>query len=136
MEEVDKQKRQSMNPTIQSLYVRQPFKRYSGWRQPAHPQDHSFSDAPSWRPDLNFSARSKTSPIVHEALFANRNGSYCGVLLLKKDGPRIRNPYKSDKCFKISYRSLVRYWTMTALLQWLPPRFFLCFDMPGTAASR
>ncbi len=42
MDEDDKQKRQSMHKTIQRLFARQLFKRYSGWRQPAHPQDHPF----------------------------------------------------------------------------------------------
>jgi kynurenine 3-monooxygenase len=38
-----------------------------------------------WRPDLNYSVR--TSRINFDALPANDKGSYCGVLLLKKDDP-------------------------------------------------
>ena len=39
-----------------------------------------------WRPDLNCSARSKTGRVTtFDALPANRNSDYCGVLLLKGD---------------------------------------------------
>ena len=40
-----------------------------------------------WRPDLNYSARTKTGRVTFDALPANRNGEYCGVLLLRKDDP-------------------------------------------------
>lgn len=40
-----------------------------------------------WRHDLNYSARSKGSRIVYDALPANRKGDYCGVMLLKEDDP-------------------------------------------------
>lgn len=40
-----------------------------------------------WRPDLNYSARSQKGGMNIDALPANRNGSYCGVLLLKEDDP-------------------------------------------------
>jgi kynurenine 3-monooxygenase len=38
-----------------------------------------------WRPDLNYSARTKGGRINFDALPANSNGEFCGVLLLKKD---------------------------------------------------
>lgn len=37
-----------------------------------------------WRPDLNYSARSKDGRVIFDALPADANGNYCGVLLLKK----------------------------------------------------
>jgi 2-polyprenyl-6-methoxyphenol hydroxylase-like FAD-dependent oxidoreductase len=87
MEEDDKQKRQAMNP-IQRLFAGQPFsvKRYIDDNQRIY-KTIPFKLPQGWRPDLNYSARSKTSRIVFDALPANRNGSFCGVLLLKKDDP-------------------------------------------------
>ena len=38
-----------------------------------------------WRPDLNYSAR--TNRINYDALPANKDGDYCGVLLFKRDDP-------------------------------------------------
>lgn len=38
-----------------------------------------------WRPDLNYSARSKDGRVIFDALPADANGNYCGVLLLKKE---------------------------------------------------
>ena len=43
--------------------------------------------AKDWRSDLNYSARTKEGRINLDALPANRNGDYCGVLLLKRDDP-------------------------------------------------
>jgi len=40
-----------------------------------------------WRWDVNYSARTAGSEITFDALPANRQGQYCGVLLLKKDHP-------------------------------------------------
>lgn len=40
-----------------------------------------------WRPDLNYSARTKEGRINFDALPANNRGDYCGVLLLKKGDP-------------------------------------------------
>ncbi len=37
-----------------------------------------------WRPDLNYSARTKDGRINYDALPADRNGNYCGVLLVKE----------------------------------------------------
>lgn len=38
-----------------------------------------------WRGDINYSARSKGSRVVFDALPANSKGEYCGVLLLRED---------------------------------------------------
>ena len=40
-----------------------------------------------WRPDLNYSARSQKGGMNIDALPANRDGNYCGVLLLKEEDP-------------------------------------------------
>lgn len=40
-----------------------------------------------WRFDLNYSARTKDGRLNFDALPASPTGSYCGVLLLKKDDP-------------------------------------------------
>lgn len=40
-----------------------------------------------WRPDLNYSARTKDGGVTFDALPANKKGDYCGVLLLKKGHP-------------------------------------------------
>ena len=40
-----------------------------------------------WRPDLNYSARSQNGRINIDALPANQESNYCGVLLLKEDDP-------------------------------------------------
>lgn len=87
MEEDDKQKRRSMNP-IQRLLAGKPFSvvRYIDDNQRIY-KTVPFKLPKGWRPDLNYSARSKGSRIVFDALPANRNGEYCGVLLLKKDDP-------------------------------------------------
>lgn len=38
-----------------------------------------------WRPDLNYSARTKNGRINYDALPADSNGNYCGVLLVKEE---------------------------------------------------
>jgi len=38
-----------------------------------------------WRPDLNYSARSKDGRVIFDALPADAQGNYCGVLLMKMD---------------------------------------------------
>jgi len=40
---------------------------------------------PGWRPDLNYSARSKDGRVIFDALPADACGIYCGVLLLKRE---------------------------------------------------
>ncbi len=38
-----------------------------------------------WRPDLNYSARTKDGRVNYDALPADKNGNYCGVLLIKDE---------------------------------------------------
>jgi 2-polyprenyl-6-methoxyphenol hydroxylase-like FAD-dependent oxidoreductase len=85
MEEADKQRLASMNP-IQRLFAGKPFTvtRYVDDNQRIY-KTVPFRLPEGWRPDLNYSARSKGSRITFDALPANRNGSYNGVLLVKKE---------------------------------------------------
>ena len=87
MEDDDRAKRNKMNP-IQRLFAGKPFqvKRY------VDDNIRIYKTVPmqiptDWRHDLNYSARSKGARVTYDALPANRKGTYCGVLLLKKDDP-------------------------------------------------
>ena len=87
IQEKEEMERKDMNP-IQRLLAGPSFqvKRY--------PDDNRriYKTIPikvpaDWRPDLNYSARSKGSRIVYDALPANKKGEYCGVLLLRESDP-------------------------------------------------
>jgi kynurenine 3-monooxygenase len=84
MQASDKQKYQKMNPIQRSL-AKKPFfvKRFIDDNKRIYktipitlPQD--------WRGDVNYSARSKSSRVVFDALPANHKGEYCAVLLLRE----------------------------------------------------
>ena len=85
MEEDDKKKRESLNP-IQRLSAGKPFtvKRYEDDNQRIY-KSVPFNLPKGWRPDLNYSARTEGSRVTFEALPADRTGSYCGVMLMRKD---------------------------------------------------
>jgi kynurenine 3-monooxygenase len=87
IEEEDKQRFEAMNP-LRRLIAGKPFrvKRYIDDNQRVY-KTVPFQLPKNWRPDLNYSARSKGGRVVFDALPANRNGDYCGVLLLKADDP-------------------------------------------------
>lgn len=87
MEADDRTKRQKMNP-LQRILVGRPFhvKRYFDDNIRVY-KTIPMQIPADWRPDLNYSARSKGGRVTYDALPANRKGSYCGVLLLKKDDP-------------------------------------------------
>ena len=72
----------------QKLLVEQPFKvtRYPDDNQRVY-KTVPFKLPNGWRLDLNYSARTKGARINFDALPANRQGDYCGVLLLKKGDP-------------------------------------------------
>ena len=87
MEEDDRSKRKKMN-VIQRILAGKPFQvtRY------VDDNIRIYKTIPmqiphDWRHDLNYSARSKGARVTYDALPANRKGTYCGVLLLKKDDP-------------------------------------------------
>jgi 2-polyprenyl-6-methoxyphenol hydroxylase-like FAD-dependent oxidoreductase len=85
IESLDQDRLAKMNP-IQKLFAK-PFriKRYIDDNQRVY-KTIPFQLPEGWRPDLNYSARTKAG-INFDALPANANGSYCGVLILKKDDP-------------------------------------------------
>jgi kynurenine 3-monooxygenase len=87
MEREDKKRFEAMNP-ISRLTAGEPFhvKRYVDDNQRIYKTIPMRVPA-DWRPDLNYSARTKNGRINFDALPANRNGYYCGVLLLKKGDP-------------------------------------------------
>ena len=87
MEQADRKRYDKIkNPVARFLFAKRPFrvKRYVDDNQRIY-KTIPMNLPPNWRPDLNYSARSKQA--TFDALPANRNGNYCGVLLLKKDHP-------------------------------------------------
>lgn len=87
MEEEDRKQREKMN-LIRRLFAGKPFRvtRYEDDNQRVY-KTVPFTVPTDWRPDLNYSARSTSSRIIFEALPANRNGYFAGVLLIKEDDP-------------------------------------------------
>jgi 2-polyprenyl-6-methoxyphenol hydroxylase-like FAD-dependent oxidoreductase len=87
METMDKKKFESMNP-VSRLFAGKPFRvtRYEDDNQRIY-KTVPFKLPEGWRPDLNYSARSKGNRVVFDALPANRFGDYCGVMLLKGGDP-------------------------------------------------
>lgn len=87
MEAEDKKRFAGINP-VSRLFAGKPFTvtRYGDDNQRIY-KTVPFKLPAGWRPDLNYSARGKGSRVVFDALPANRNGEYCGVLLLKADDP-------------------------------------------------
>lgn len=85
IEEDDKRHHASMNP-IRRLFAGERFKvkRYKDDNQRIY-KTVPMKIPEGWRPDLNYSARTKDGRVVFDALPANRNGEYCGVLLLRED---------------------------------------------------
>ena len=84
MEHSDQEARKKMNP-IQRLFAGKPFKvtRYVDDNQRVY-KTIPMKLPSSWRPDLNYSTRTKRSLMNLDALPANSEGSYCAVLLLTK----------------------------------------------------
>jgi len=87
MEESDRKERESMNP-IGKLLAGKPFRvtRYEDDNRRVY-KTIPMKLPKDWRPDLNYSARSQKGGMNIDALPANREGNYCGVLLLKEDDP-------------------------------------------------
>jgi 2-polyprenyl-6-methoxyphenol hydroxylase-like FAD-dependent oxidoreductase len=85
IEELDQKERRKMKP-IQRFFAGKPFrvKRYEDDNQRIY-KTIPIKLPPGWRPDLNYSARSPGGRVNIDALPANANGEYCGVLLLRKD---------------------------------------------------
>jgi 2-polyprenyl-6-methoxyphenol hydroxylase-like FAD-dependent oxidoreductase len=83
MEEIDRVRWGTLNP-IQKLTAQKPFhvKRYVDDNRRIY-KTIPMKIPDDWRPDLNYSARTKDGRINYDALPADRNGNYCGVLLIK-----------------------------------------------------
>ena len=83
MEVMDKEKRKGVNPIMRFLGEK-PFRvtRYVDDNQRIY-KTIPLKLPDDWRHDLNYSARTNRFNI--DALPADANGNYCGVLLLKKD---------------------------------------------------
>lgn len=71
--------------TVQKLFAEKPFKvhRYEDDNCRVY-KTVPMKIPADWRPDLNFSARTKDGRINYDALPADRVGNYCGVLLMKE----------------------------------------------------
>jgi kynurenine 3-monooxygenase len=87
MAKEDKKRFAAMNP-VQRLFAGKPFyvKRYVDDNQRIY-KTVPLKSPKEWRPDLNYSARTKDGRVNFDALPATTKGEYCGVLLLKKDDP-------------------------------------------------
>lgn len=84
MENNDKDRWGKLN-VFQKLFAEKPFK----IRRYVDDNRRVYKTVPmkipsDWRPDLNYSARTKNGRINYDALPADRKGNYCGVLLVKE----------------------------------------------------
>lgn len=88
IERADQEQRSKMNPLRRWLWAGPPFRvrRYVDDNQRVY-KTIPMKLPPGWRGDLNYSARTKGGGINYDALPADKNGNYCGVLLLKKGDP-------------------------------------------------
>ena len=86
MERDDRERLQTLDPLRR--FLARPFRvrRYPDDNQRVY-KTIPLKAPPGWRPDLNYSARSKDGRVNFDALPANTNGDYCGVLLLRKGDP-------------------------------------------------
>lgn len=84
MEKNDQARWEKLN-AIQKLVAEKPFKihRYIDDNRRVY-KTVPMKIPSDWRPDLNYSARTKNGRVNYDALPADRNGNYCGVLLVKE----------------------------------------------------
>lgn len=136
MEQEDKKERESMNP-LQKLFAGKPFSvtRYEDDNQRIY-KTIPMKLPEGWRPDLNYSARTKGGRVTFDALPADRKGTYCGVLLLRKDdllAASDTDPKKLRKLFVEDlpqFNDLVDDRTMEMIAK-KPPSFLPCFRFVG-----
>jgi len=84
MEKNDQARWDALN-SVQKLFAEKPFK----VRRYVDDNCRVYKTVPmkipaDWRPDLNYSVRTKDGRINYDALPADREGNYCGVLLVKE----------------------------------------------------
>jgi len=96
IEDNDRRLRKSINP-IKRSFAETPFRvtRYKDDNRRVY-KTIPMKLPGDWRPDLNYSARSKGGGMNIDALPANREGNYCGVLLLKEDDPMAQPNVKPE----------------------------------------
>ena len=84
MEQNDKARWGALNP-IQKLIAEKPFqvRRYEDDNRRVY-KTIPMKIPNDWRPDLNYSARTKDGRVNYDALPADRNGNYCGVFLIRE----------------------------------------------------
>ena len=84
MEKKDQVRWDALNP-VQKMFAEKPFKvrRYIDDNRRVY-KTIPMKLPKDWRPDLNYSARTKDGRINYDALPADKNGNYCGVLLVKE----------------------------------------------------
>lgn len=84
MEADDKDAQETMN-AFQKLFAPKPFQvtRYVDDNQRIY-KTIPMKLPKDWRPDLNYSARTKDGRVNFDALPADEKGNFCGVLLLKR----------------------------------------------------
>jgi hypothetical protein len=90
MEEIDAALHKARKP-ISRLLAKKPFRvrRYVDDNQRVY-KTIPLKLPSSWRGDLNYSARTKDGRVNFDALPADANGNYCGVLLLRKNDPQAK----------------------------------------------
>ena len=84
MERSEKERWEALNK-VQRLFAQKPFKvrRYVDDNRRVY-KTIPMKIPDDWRPDLNYSARTKDGRINYDALPADRKGNYCGVLLIRE----------------------------------------------------
>jgi len=102
MEKEDEEKRKSMN-TFQKLFGEKSFKvkRYIDDNVRVY-KTIPMKVPSDWRPDVNYSARSKGARVNFDALPADKNRNYCGVFLISED-----DEFAAAGCDTESFRSLL-----------------------------
>ncbi len=100
MERSDKARWEALNP-LQRLCAPKPFR----VRRYVDDNRRVYKTIPmklpnDWRPDLNYSARTKDGRINYDALPADKNGNYCGVLLIR-DSDKFAAPNTDPKKLRL-----------------------------------
>jgi 2-polyprenyl-6-methoxyphenol hydroxylase-like FAD-dependent oxidoreductase len=136
IEKEDRKERKSTNP-LERLFAGKPFSvtRYEDDNQRIY-KTIPMKLPKGWRPDLNYSARTKGGRVTFDALPADGNGNYCGVLLLKKDDPLAAPNTDPNELRKVFLEDLPQFNDLVdeknmELIAKKPPSFLPCFQFVG-----
>jgi len=136
MEEIDTKVRGMMNP-IRRLFAEKPFrvKRYIDDNQRVY-KTIPLKLPSSWRGDLNYSARTKDGRVNFDALPADANGNYCGVLLLRKSDSQAKAYADPDELRKLLDHALPQFSKLlddeaVSTIAMKPPSFLPSFRYAG-----